>query len=207
MSSSDNKELREIRNLFIIFFVGLGIFFVIFLNWNFIKSYFNDVYTTFFVGFVATFFGVLFAFNLDRVVDFQKSDRDKKDLKRLLHNELEYLKSRIYPQEKNSVYMLYPDIWDFAVSSGQLRLLDSEQVIKIVNVYRSVKGTSYEASRIRDAIEEFNNTHPVFTDQKQFLESRYKAMWQRHNQRMEDLTNDIEKLLKENWWEDQKKKV
>ena len=51
-------------------------------------------------------------------------------------------------------YRLYPDIWDSAISSGQIRLLNSEQVTILAEVYRFIKGTAYEAKRVRDFVED-----------------------------------------------------
>ncbi|MDH5780895.1 MAG: hypothetical protein OEZ29_09920, partial [Candidatus Bathyarchaeota archaeon] len=51
-------------------------------------------------------------------------------------------------------YLLYPDIWDSAISSGQIRLLNSEQVTILAEVYRFIKGTAYEAKRVRDFVED-----------------------------------------------------
>lgn len=154
---------------------------------------------SFSIEFVAGMLGILFAFSFDRYIDLWKKERDKEYLLSDLYAELNEIKSKIYPQTK-TIFMLYPEIWDSAKSSGELRLLDSEQSIKLTSVYRFIKGTEYEAKRVRDAIEDFNITDPVAKGEREWLEGRYKKLWAIHNKRMEQLNSEIEKLLKEKWW-------
>jgi len=100
---------------------------------------------------VVTFVGVFLAFILDRVIDWRKRRQDKKALLRDLRNELKVIGSRL----NGKGYLHFPDIWDSAITSGQIRLLSSEQVIKLASVYRDVKGIEYEAKRVRDLAEEY----------------------------------------------------
>ena len=73
----------------------------------------------------------------------------------------------------------HPDIWDSAIASGKLYLLDPEQQTKLTNVYRIIKGTDYEAVRVRDAKEDFEITHSN--------ESRnnWSILSSRHTERMQ----------------------
>jgi hypothetical protein len=98
-----------------------------------------------------TFSGVFLAFMLDRVIDWRKEQQAKKELLKNLSCELNELKKSL----TGDAYKLYPDIWDSAVTSGKLELLNSEQLTKLTNVYRKIKGTDYEAVRVRDAKEAY----------------------------------------------------
>jgi hypothetical protein len=91
---------------------------------------------------------------------------------------------------------LYPDIWDSAVTSGQLELLTSEQVTKLANVYRKIKGTDYEAIRVRDAREAYTMRTPnPYTN----LEENWTDLSKRHLVRMEETKALIDEILKEPW--------
>lgn len=149
--------------------------------------------------FVATISGVFLAFVLDRVVDWGYRRRDRRKLKSDLQNELLEIKGKLFPKTK-SVLALYPDIWDSAVSSGVIRLLSSDQTIKLTRVYSYIKGTHFEAEWVRRAIEEFNSVPPAEKERKQWLEIRFKELWDRHLKRGKDLNGRIEDLLKEKWW-------
>lgn len=87
--------------------------------------------------------------------------------------------------------------WDSAVSSGKLDLLDSEQLSKLTKVYRMIKGTDYEAIRVRDAKETYEQSnHPSVMVH---LQSNWTNISSRHFKRMEETKLEIEKVLKEPW--------
>jgi len=154
-------------------------------------------------GFLSELFagvlGILIGFGLNRRIDAQKDERDKKDLLRDLRDELEETKRKIFPQTE-SVLMLYPETWDSATSSGRIRVLNSEQVRKLSKVYRDIKGTQYEAEWVRRAVEEFNNVPETEKERRKWLKKRYSDLWARQLERGKELSVEIEEILKEKWW-------
>ena len=136
-----------------------------------------------------TFFGVFLAFMLDRLIDWRKEQQAKKELLKNLSYELNELKKSL----TGDAYRLYPDVWDSAVSSGQLNLLSSEQLNKLTKVYHTVKGTDYEAIRVRDAKEAYmlNGTPDARKD--------WGILSIAHKTRMEETMAEIDSVLKEHW--------
>jgi len=84
----------------------------------------------------------------------EKRKTSKKELLKNLSSELNEFKKSL----SEDIDKLYPDIWDSAVASGRLELLDSEQLTKLTNAYRKIKGTDYDATRVREAQESFNES-------------------------------------------------
>ena len=116
----------------IIFFLfGLSIFF------NFITEFF------------AGLFGVLIAF----LIQYNQKKRDeqiqRENLCRDLRDELQEIKRNM---EKETLF--FPDIWDSAIASGQLRLLNSDQTRVLTNVYRDVRRIEHDSLRITEIEEE-----------------------------------------------------
>jgi hypothetical protein len=136
-----------------------------------------------------TFFGVFLAFMLDRLIDWRKEQKAKEELLRNLACELNRMKDNL----TGDAYRLYPDIWDSAVSSGQLKLLDSDQLSKLTNVYRKIKDTDYEATRVREAKEAF--------DENMSQNARLHLSFQQneYHGRMEKTKELIDEVLKEPW--------
>jgi hypothetical protein len=95
---------------------------------------------------VVTFTGVFLAFSLDRYIDREKEQKARKELLRNIMEELERIKDELLGEAK----LLYTDIYDSAVTSGKLDLLNTEQLTKLTNVYRKIKEQEHEATRIRD---------------------------------------------------------
>ena len=144
-----------------------------------------------------TFLGVFLAFTLDRAIDMYYNRRDRRDLLRDLHNELEETKGKL----TGAASMLYPDIWDSAISSGQIRLLKSEQVTKLARVYRRIKGTQYEAMRLRDAAEDYRKMSKTPSpDASVQLHARWLDYSIAHKKREEETRKMIEEILNEKWW-------
>jgi hypothetical protein len=142
-----------------------------------------------------TFSGVFLAFTFDRIIDRRKENHAKKDLLRNLCFELNELKSKL----TGAAYRLYPDIWDSAIASGQLSLLSSEQITKLTKVYSLVKGTDYEAIRVRDAEEAFkSNNHPTTM---KYLRENWEGLSLAHFKRMEATRTAIDNILKEKLWD------
>ena len=142
---------------------------------------------------VVTFSGVFLAFLLDRFIDWRKEQQSKKELLKNLKIELNELKESLV----GDAYRLYPDVWDSAVSSGQLELLNSDQLNKLTKVYRKIKGTDYEAIRVRDAKEAFmQSNHPsVMTH----LQTYWTNISNKHFKRMAETISLIDEVLKESW--------
>ena len=151
----------------------------------------------FLTEFLAGLFGIFLAFTLDRAIDEKKKRQDKKDLLRDLYTELEVIRSNL--TGKGNLH--FPDIWESAISSGQIRLLESEQVRKLANIYHDVKGTEYEAIRCRDLAEEIRlektKGHTQHLNDLTYLWSRYSSVLRDREKR---LLTKIEEVLKEKWW-------
>ena len=155
-----------------------------------------------FPQFAVTFLGVFLAFLLDRAIDWRNRRRDRRDLLRDLRDELEETKDKL----TGKALMLYPDIWDSAISSGQIRLLNSEQVTKLAKVYRLIKGTEYEAGRVRDVAEDYRKRERIEVEHGLVLwdSKPLKKLWRDYSIKQksrEKITRKmIEEILKEKWW-------
>jgi hypothetical protein len=136
---------------------------------------------------IVTFSGVFLAFMLDRVIDWRKEQQSKTELLKNISCELNELKKSLI----GDVYRLYPDVWDSAIASGKLDLLNSEQLKKLTNVYRKIKGTDYEAVRVRDAKEAYNQTG------SNDAANNWSILSKAHKIRMEETKTLIDEVLKE----------
>lgn len=136
---------------------------------------------------VVTFSGVFPAFMLDRFMDRRKEQKTKSELLLNLACELNRMKESL----TGDAYRLYPDIWDSAIASGKLDLLDPDQQTKLTNVYRIIKGTDYETIRVRDAKEAFEITHSNDSMKN------YSILDQRHKERMQKTMDAINGVLTE----------
>jgi hypothetical protein len=142
---------------------------------------------------VVTFSGVFLAFMLDRLIDWRKEQQAKKEMLKNLACELNELKKSL----TGDAYKLYPDVWDSVVASGKLELLSSDQLTKLTNVYRIIKGTDYEAVRVRDAKEAFmQNNHPSVMIH---LQENWTRISSNHLKRMAETNALIDEVLKEPW--------
>ena len=142
---------------------------------------------------LVTFLGVFLAFSLDRAIDSYNRRQNRKDLLRDLRDELEEIKRKL--RGKGNLH--FPDIWKSAISSGQIRLLNSEQVTKLARVYRNIQGAEYEARRFRDIAEKYRAGG---RSDKERLEEPLVKFSVVHKRRERKLRGKIEELLKENWW-------
>jgi len=138
---------------------------------------------------LVTFFGVFLAFTLDRLIDWRKDQKAKQELLRNLACELNRLKDTLTEE----VHRLFPNIWDSAIASGKLDLLNPQELPKLTDVYRVIKETDYEAMRVRDAKEAFEETH------SNDARVNYSILNQAYTQRMQDTRKLIDNVLKEPW--------
>jgi hypothetical protein len=153
-------------------------------------------------GLLAGIFGIIIGFSLDRISDVDKDNQTKDDFLNLIREELTDIKNSIYPKE-NRVLILYTDIWDSVISSGVIRLLITEQVLKLSRVYKSIKGASFEAEWIRRNSEELDSLIYDKADTKVAVSEKMINNVVRHKRRMENITEEIDKVLKEDWWKKQ----
>jgi hypothetical protein len=150
-------------------------------------------------GLTAGIFGILIGFSLDRVSDVDKDNQTKNDFLNLIREELTDIKNSIYPKE-NRTLILYTDIWDSMISSGVIKLLTTKQVTKLSRLYKSIKGASYEAQWIRRNSEELDSlTYGKAEPQVAVAEKLMKNVVI-HKRRLENITEEIDKVLKEDWW-------
>lgn len=131
----------------------------------------------------------------DEILEQKKQDR--KDLLQDLFNELGVIKSNLTGKGK----LHFPDIWESAISSGQIRLLESEHVRKLASIYHDVKGMEYEAIRCRDLAEEIRlakaKGQDKHLDDLTLLWSRFSAILRDREKR---LLIKIDEILKEEMW-------
>jgi len=115
---------------------------------------YREHYFGFLTEFLAALLGVYLAFTIDRYWESQKKKEDRKNLLDNLRAELERIDRKL-----GHANLLYPRVWQSAVSSGRLTLLfSSEELSKLTKVYNFVEGIEYEAKRLRDAKEDFTRT-------------------------------------------------
>ena len=176
--------------LILIFFVAFSLVAVFW--WDSKATAYN-----YFTEFVAGALGVFLALNLD---DFFKEKTKEKEKKRLLTDlktELEGISNKLTGRGN----LLNPYIWDSAISSGQIRLLDSEQARELSSIYREVKSNEYEAIRCRDLGEEFRLAEA--RDHKDELKG-LNLVWGKYSiilrDREENLKKRVDEALKKDWW-------
>ncbi len=146
----------------------------------------------------AGIFGIVIGFQLDRISDRNKDSQTKADFLNLIHEELTEIRNMVYPQTKET-YILYTDVWDSAVSSGIIRLLSTEQVGTLSKIYKSIKGTSYEAEWVRKDYEELSGL-PDDSSAKRPVLKKCNGVRDRHYERMASLSKEIDKVLMKEWW-------
>jgi hypothetical protein len=152
--------------------------------------------STLLLEFFVTFVGVFLAFVLDRIIDKEKEQKARKELLRNLMNELKRIKDELTGEAK----LLYPDIYDSAVSSGKLDLLNMEQLTKLTNVYRKIKQQEYETMLLRDKKDVYEDNKDVY-DKAHNLKTRIELakLSNKNEHRETALKETIEKLLEEQW--------
>jgi hypothetical protein len=133
--------------------------------------------------------GVFLAFLLDRIIEREKERETKKELLRNFSHELNRIKGELN-EEAN---LLYPDIYESALTSGRLNLLNTEQITKITNVYGKIREQEHEAMRLRDAKEVYEQTKSKKVELA-WLELRVENI-----HREKDIIKTIEEVMKENW--------
>jgi len=142
---------------------------------------------------IVTFLGVFLAFTLDRLIDWHKRKQNKSDLLRDLHDELEESRDKL----TGKANLHFPDIWKSAISSGQIRLLTSEQVRKLARVYRGIQATEYDAKWVKQAREDYLTCDYSVRAK---LEERWIQYSDLQRKRENELRERIKELLKEKWW-------
>jgi len=70
-------------------------------------------------------------------------------------------------------------------------------------VYKSIKGASFEAEWIRRNSEELDSLIYDKADTKVAVSEKMINNVVRHKRRMENITEEIDKVLKEDWWKKQ----
>jgi hypothetical protein len=193
---------RRIDFVYIVLVVA-GIFAVYFL-----LTYGEQTAVDFMVSFTAGILGIMAGLSLDRVKEQVKDDRTKKDFLVLMRNELMEIRSSIPPQKKiplilktltKTPLVIHSDVWHSFVASGLMRLLSAEQVTKLSSVYKFVEATRYEAEWIRRVIEESESIPDDMKAEKEVLNRRYDTLQRVYDKRGKQLTEEIDKILKEAW--------
>jgi hypothetical protein len=114
------------------------------------------LYLPFITEFIAGLLGVFIAFSLDRYIDLWKNENERKKLLLDLRLELDTITEQIKPllNRLDLPVIFYSDIWDSAISSGQLRLLSSEQLMQFSRLYKLIRENNVTAERLLDLDEE-----------------------------------------------------
>ena len=154
---------------------------------------FADYFFEFLTEFMAVLLGISFVVCIDR---FQESDKNKKDKRNLLsklRNELEQVRDNLTGQGN----LHYPELWDSAVSSGQLRLLNMNEATRLATVYRFIKRTEYEAKRVRDLAEDRRRAPEDDDEMRSQLYELHKNYTKNLRTRETELRTMIEELLQD----------
>lgn len=189
------KWFFKTENAFLLTITG----FTIIVYSVFLTFYGEFVFLGFLTEFTAGMLGVLWAFSIERHRRLGKENRDRKDLLDDLRAELEEIKQTTSGKKDTRRQRLFPDVWESGVSSGQLRLLSSEQVKKLSKVYRYVKDLDNERRRVRDAEEEWEGMGRHLRED--VYKKRYERLSVRLNIEENDLRKMIEEILQEKWWD------
>jgi hypothetical protein len=142
-----------------------------------------------------TFAGVYIAFWMDKRKEAIKKEKDKQDLLADLKSELEEIHSRLTGKGQ----LLFPDIWQSAISSGQIRLLESEQVRKLSKVYREVQVIEDDAKWFRQAKEDMDTAITRSAEEMSEIVLRWTKLSKFQVRKEKELRKEIEGLLEEDW--------
>lgn len=169
-------------------FISITIIVLLFMYVPPLKQYWDSFYP----AVMATFLGIYLGFTIDRIFVRVQRKSEIKNLLKGIRNELEYIKNRIYPQTK-AVFRIQSPEWDSAISSGQLQLLKIEERRALSIVYTTIKYSNYDAMHVRAAAEDRDRAQG---DEKEYLLKLVKRKHGRHNRLGEELTKEIEDVLK-----------
>ncbi|MGD2066558.1 MAG: hypothetical protein PVI43_05250 [Candidatus Bathyarchaeota archaeon] len=98
-------------------------------------------------SFLPPFFGVLFAFLIDRLWTRHKDRGSRKKLKQELKDELTRCSNLLVGKGN----LLPVDIWKSSVFSGSLKLLKQEFKLKLASIYFNIDCHNYTAEKVWDA--------------------------------------------------------
>ena len=144
------------------------------------------------IEFSAGCFGVLFGFNIDRTIKKKGRKEDKTKLENALRTEFGIIKGT--PLEKG----IYPDIWDSAKSSGRLdNLLNIDQVIKLAQIYRSIRELDIERKKVKQYQEDYETSASGRGVTRKDLYERWKGWELTHKTNTQNLNQQIEKILQD----------
>lgn len=154
-------------------------------------SVFFDFVTEFFAG----LFGVLIAFLIEDKAQKHKENDDRDNLCRDIRDELYQIR-----ESMENEHLFYPDIWDSAVASGQLRLLNSDQTRVLTNVYRDIRRIGYDSTRLEEFDEKIRLAEAKgqrgLVDDLSFQRSPIDA---RKKNRQKRLLIKLDNIMKEEW--------
>lgn len=198
-----SKVPKEEKGLFWIF-IGLAIVIFIIATLGVFKIVLSSSDEIGFMsGLIAGIFGILIGFQLNRIGDKEKEEKTKSIFLKSIHQELLQIR-KLTPTDISDTghfYTFYTDIWDSIVSSGNLCLLDSDQAIKLSNVYKFIKATSIEAEYFRRAWEEYQSIPDTEINKKQnFVGKKLDELGVAQMKRLSNLRGAIDDVLKEKWW-------
>jgi ribosomal protein L40E len=147
--------------------------------------------------FAGAVLGAMITFALGRLVEWNRKKSNRLCLLSNLREELKEIRMHAKEGRIAQGRLLYPELWDSVVASGEIRLLDLEKTMKLARVYTYIKGTAYEAQRRRDRIEQLNLKGIDGKTEEGFLRSYDETL----EKRQKILLASLESLLAEKWWE------
>jgi hypothetical protein len=166
------------------------------------------IYLDFGTEFIAGVLGIYLGFAIEGKRKQWERKKSGKELLQQIHGELQQMIQKLtgayYPER------LQVPIWDSTVASGQLNLFNMEQLRSLTGVYGFVKEVDWDSQRIRDLHTECDKLKPAGTvhhirsgtspsyGSLKVLLDKYAD---NHKIQESQLREQINKLLKEDWWE------
>ncbi len=144
-----SKKPNEIKTITII--CGVTAFLLLFVGLAGLTGVisYSDGFT-FISGMVAGIFGILIGFSLDRMNDRANEEKIKQTSLKLIFDELTKLKNTADKKPDDFAFVrFHTNIWDSIVSSGNLCLLDYEQIVKLSQVYSDIKSALIDSESIK----------------------------------------------------------
>lgn len=149
-----------------------------------------------------TFSGVFLAFMLDRFIDWRKDQKTKTSYLKLIHQELYDI--RVFAsaeiQYTGQLRSLYTDIWDSMVSSGDLCLLDAEQVLTLSTLYKHIKGAAFELEWFRKVADQYATIPDAEINMKKMFKNKLEEGIQIQMDKLKALQAEIDDVFQKKWW-------
>lgn len=151
--------------------------------------------------FIGGTLGILLGFGFYELIGDMRADKDKKQIKQNLKDELE---KGLELCKMMKSYLLPTAFWRATLSTGDLSLLPFDQRKSISSIYTIIENQNYESTQVKNANINYNigmvgatatlNAGPVKAGQylnKLITDNKKREL---------ETTKQIEMILKEEWW-------